>query len=96
MTNLRSLTMQYQLCYAIIHRAGTLSGAKFHEQYDRLASEELADTCATPLSRRGRRDKLEKLEAYGLIERTGEGFGTEYSVVDVGIEPEVRIEAAPE
>jgi Cdc6-like AAA superfamily ATPase len=87
--NLRSLTVHHHILYALIHAAGTISGLELHDRYDAVAEDAYRSTTLTPIARRTRRDRLRKLEDYGLITREGEGR-TEYRPVDTSIQPPVN------
>ncbi|MFA1612076.1 Cdc6/Cdc18 family protein [Halobellus rubicundus] len=88
--NLKSLTVHHHILYALIHAAGEISGVELHERYDAIAEDVYADSTLTPIVRRTRRDRLRKLEDYGLITREGNG-STEYRPVDSSIQPPVNI-----
>jgi len=88
--NLRSLTTHHQILYALVHAAGAISGVELHDRYDAIAEDVYADTTLTPIARRTRRDRLRKLEDYGLITQEGEGR-TEYRPVDTSIQPPMNV-----
>lgn len=88
--NLQSLTTHHHILYALIHTAGEISGVELHDRYDAIAGDVYDGTTLTPIVRRTRRDRLRKLEDYGLITREGEGH-TEYQPVDASIQPPVDV-----
>jgi Cdc6-like AAA superfamily ATPase len=88
--NLRSLTVHHHILYALIHAAGEISGLELHDRYDAVAEDAYRSSTLTPITRRTRRDRLRKLEDYGLITREGEGR-TEYRPVDASIQPPVDV-----
>lgn len=89
--NLRSLTTHHHVLYALIHAAGSITGVELHDRYDAIAEDVYGDTTLTPIVRRTRRDRLRKLEDYGLITRDGEG-ATEYRPVDPSVQSSVDID----
>jgi Cdc6-like AAA superfamily ATPase len=88
--NLRSLTTHHHVLYALIHSEGTISGVELHDRYDAIADDVYSDTTLTPITRRTRRDRLRKLEEYGLIAQAGDRT-TEYRPVDTSIQPPVDL-----
>mgnify|MGYP006282615611 CR=1 FL=1 len=89
--NLRSLTVHHHVLYALIHAAGEITGVELHERYDTMAERVYADSRRTPIVRRTRRDRLRKLEEYGLIERTGGAGVTRYAPTDASIQPPIEV-----
>jgi len=90
-SNLRSLPFHHQVLYAIVHATGRCDGAALHDRYDGLAERVYADQDRTPITKRSRRNKLRKLQAYDLIERQGPTHDPTYAVTDTDVEPLVGL-----
>lgn len=86
-SNLTSLPYHHQVLYALVHDAGGLSAGKLHERYDAVADAAYADTPATPIGKRSRRNKLRKLREYDLIDWHGPPQHRVYTVCDETIAP---------
>jgi hypothetical protein len=58
---------------AVVKEATTPStdGETLHDQYDQIAEDVYEGRPQTPISRRARRYKLEKIEEYDLVEHDG-------------------------
>ena len=89
---LHSLPLHHQILYALVQEHGELSGDELHDHYDRVAEDIYDGRPLTPVSRRDRRRKLEKLEAYDLVESNDrDDRGRVYRVCDEEIGPPVAI-----
>jgi len=89
--NLLSLPFHHHLLYAIIYGAGEVAAPDLHSRYDELADRVYYDRALEPIGRRSRRNKLQKLTEYGLIEWSGEHQHRRYRPVDETISPPIRI-----
>lgn len=89
--NIRSLSLHHHVLYAIIYEAGTIDAAALHERYDVVADRVYADATLTPIVRRTRRNRLDKLVEYDLVEAVGDGVQREYRVVDDAVEPPISL-----
>ncbi|QZA89529.1 AAA family ATPase [Salinarchaeum sp. IM2453] len=89
--NLRSLPLHHQILYAIIQSHGTITAEQLHQQYETIATDAYQDTPLTPIGKRSRRNKLQKLEAYDLIECEGAGYGRQYSAMDTAVSPQISL-----
>lgn len=71
--NLSSLPFAHLFIYELVRSAGGdgISSTELYERYDDVADEAFADRPQTPPTRRTRRDHLEKLRQYDLIETAG-------------------------
>jgi Cdc6-like AAA superfamily ATPase len=70
--NLRSLPFHHHVIYAIVRDLGECSSRELHSRYDEIADAAYRGTDLQPIGKRDRRNKLEKLDAYDLIEREGQ------------------------
>jgi len=77
-----SLPLHHQLLYELIREAETLSPTELHARYETVAEERYTNRNRTPISQRGRRNKVRKLEEYDLIEIVGETRYREFRLVD--------------
>lgn len=93
--NLYSLPAHHQILYELIRQVERIEAGELHDRYEAVADAVYADQLVTPVGRRARRRKLNKLEDYGLIEAGGEGKGRVYRVVDRDIGPPPGIEVPP-
>ena len=89
--NLQSLPFHHHVLYALIHAADRLDAGTLHERYDTVAEAVYADYRATPVGKRSRRNKLQKLIAYDLILRDGPDHDPIYAVVDRDVNPELKM-----
>ncbi|SDD86765.1 hypothetical protein [Natrinema hispanicum] len=92
--NLSSLLWHHQVLYAIIHEAGELSGEELHDCYDAVADQIYAGSPVQPLGRRARRDKIQKLNAYDLVDYDEPTRDRLYWVIDENVEPKIELPAA--
>lgn len=84
-SNLESLPYHHQVVYELIRRDSPVTGSDLHERYDAVADVVYRDRQRTPICRRDRRNKLDKLQQYNLIEVTGENHDREYHIVESSI-----------
>jgi len=82
---LDSLPYHHHVCYEIIRRRGPIRSAEFHRQYDIIADVAYSGRDQTPVCKRERRNKLQKLADYDLILQNGERSGREYRPADASI-----------
>lgn len=80
--NLRSLPFHHQVLYTLVYEAGEIAAPDLHDRYDNLAEDLYEGHPATPICRRTRRNKLQKLEDYDLIEVEGDGRARIYRPTD--------------
>lgn len=73
---LRSLPFYYQVLYELVREAGEIDGEALHQRYEGIVDEVYAGRAQTPISKRGRQYKLEKLSEYGLVKRLDTGYET--------------------
>lgn len=82
---LDSLPFHHHVCYEIVRRRGQLTSRQFHERYDAVADAVYDGRDQTPITKRERRTKLQKLVDYDLLGREGERSGREYQATDASI-----------
>ena len=85
--NLSSLPFHHRVLYELIREAGEVTGKQLHARYEEIEEEVYADHRRTPISRRARRNKLDKLRAYDLVERERLDHRWLYNVVDATLSP---------
>ncbi|GGM63998.1 Cdc6-like AAA superfamily ATPase [Halarchaeum rubridurum] len=97
-SNLASLPTHHQVLYAVLYQFGDewVRGGRLHDRYERADDRLYSGLPVQPISRRDRRYKIQKLEAYDLVEREGKRRGTEYRVVDRDVEPPLVVTTEPE
>lgn len=83
--NLQSLPFHHRVLYELIRGAGEVTGRQLHAQYEEVQEEVYANHQRTPISRRARRNKLDKLRAYDLVERERFDHRWLYAPIDKGI-----------
>jgi len=69
--NLESLPFHHRLLYELIRMGDGLEAGELHERYEKISDEVYYGREQTPISKRARRLKLSKLEAYELIKIDG-------------------------
>ena len=84
--NLSSLPFHHRVLYELIRTAGEATGQQLHARYEEVEEEVYANHKRTPISRRARRNKLDKLRAYDLVERERLDHRYLYSVIDSSLE----------
>ena len=80
--NLNSLPFHHLVLYELIRVNGGLTAREFHREYEDQAEKLYASAIQTPISDRSRRTKLQKLQAYELIERERIDHRWLYTVAD--------------
>lgn len=78
--NLASLPFHHHVLYELVRAAGEIDGETLHEWYDQVADDIYTGRAQTPITKRARRYKLEKLEEYDLVGREGEYYVHDESV----------------
>ena len=91
--NLESLGYHHHVLYTIIYRSVTIDGGKLHDEYDRVAEQLYSGHSLTPVVRRTRLYKLEKLKEYDLITYDGPKQSRTYRVMDRDVEPPLDLPA---
>ena len=80
--NLQSLPFHHRVLYELIRDAGEITGRELNQRYETVEERVYANRERTPISRRDRRNKLDKLRAYDLVERERLDHRWLYSAVD--------------
>jgi len=81
--NLESLPFSHRFLYALIRRHGEVSSEALWERYDEVASDAWNGRLDTPPTRRARRNHLQKLRQYDLVETTNRA----HSACDKSLQP---------
>lgn len=81
-SNLGSLPFHHLVLYEIVRAAGEITARKLYEWYERVADDVYAGRPHTPIGRRDRRNKLDKLREYDLLAREQLDHRYLYSAVD--------------
>lgn len=91
---LRSLGYHHHVLYEIVRSGseGSRSSSEVHDLYDELGDDLYQSRGQTGVSRRRRRDILDKLEEYHLVESSGENRWRRYQVCDSSIEAPVDVD----
>lgn len=89
-SNLDSLPIHHHILFELIRSAGEISAVALHETYDELAEDLYAGYPQTPIGKRSRRNKLQKLREYDLIESHGLPQNRVYTVLDSDLESEIE------
>ncbi|GAA0539474.1 AAA family ATPase [Halorubrum ejinorense] len=84
--NLHSLPFHHRVLYELIRDAGEITGRELNQRYEAVEERVYANRERTPISRRDRRNKLDKLRAYDLVERERLDHRWLYSAVDSSLE----------
>jgi len=90
-SNLRSLPYHHQVLYAILFETGPLEAAALHDRYETVAAAAYDDHRLTPVGKRSRRNKLQKLITYDLVAREGPQHDPTYVAVDEDVEPTLTL-----
>ena len=90
--NLLSMPFHHHLLYALIHDASELPAPDLHARYDDVAENCYYDRALEPIGQRSRRNKLQKLAEYGLVEWSGEHQHRRYRPVDDTITPSIDLQ----
>jgi len=85
-SNLRSLTLHHHVLYELIRREGELSAGDLHDQYERVADDVYRGTDRLPVGKRSRRNKLDKLREYDLVDWDGESQHRRYWPISADLE----------
>lgn len=100
-SNLNSLPFHHQVLYALIRASGSagVDAGQLHRQYDAVAAP-VYEGFQRPIGERARRNKLQKLRSYDLVESTGDGASVRYVARDPSlpspIDPLEGIDELPE
>jgi Cdc6-like AAA superfamily ATPase len=86
---LESMSYHHHVIYALIHETGELSSEELHARYDELADRIYRNRDQTPISRRARRNRLQDLIRYDLVEDDGINSGRQLTVADDTIAPPI-------
>jgi Cdc6-like AAA superfamily ATPase len=89
--SLRSLPYHHQVVYALVYRAAPVTSQALHDRYDVVADDVYQGRPVEPISRRSRRNKLQKLRAYDLLD-VRETNGREHIVVDEAVTPQATLD----
>ena len=81
-SNLESLPLHHQLLYELIRGSGSVTPQELHQRYEAVSEAVYEDRDRVPIGKRARRNKLRKLDEYGLIEIVGENRHRKYRVAD--------------
>jgi Cdc6-like AAA superfamily ATPase len=82
---LDSLPLHHHILYEIIRRKGEVRTAAINTRYDAVSEVVYDGTDQTPISKRERRTKLQKLVEYDLVDRRDENGGRVYWACDRSI-----------
>lgn len=96
--NLRSLPFHHQVLYALVFEGGPggVAAEALHDRYDAVADQVYHGSPKDWIEQRGRRQKLQKLIDYDLVEQEGSGYGAVYRAADREIEARVDLPAPAE
>jgi len=83
--HLTSLPFHHHVLYEIVRSEGVIGSAELHDRYDVVADDVYQNRELCPVGRRERRNKLQKLRSYDLVEKAGENRHIEYRVTDPDI-----------
>ena len=89
--NLTSLPFHHQVIYAIVQDAGEISASDLHDRYDAIADDVYREINWTPIGKRGRRNKLRKLQEYDLIQWDGQNKHRVYKPLDDTVESKIDV-----
>ena len=81
--NLQSLTFHHHVLYELLREHGPATSSELYDAYDRV-EDEVYDNDIVPVSRRHRRNKLDKLATYKLIDQAEAQHDT-HEVCDASI-----------
>ncbi|KDS91181.1 ATPase AAA [Halorubrum saccharovorum] len=93
--NLSSLPFHHRVLYELIRDVGGITGREFHQRYEAIAERVYANRERMPISRRDRRNKLDKLQEYDLIERERIDHRWLYTAVDPDLAAPLDVRLAP-
>jgi Cdc6-like AAA superfamily ATPase len=89
--NLRSLPFHHHVLYELIRQHGQLASSELNRQYDTVAPDVYLDRDQVPISKRSRRNKLDKLRDYDLVE-SSEDEDPVHEAADSTIVSELELE----
>jgi cell division control protein 6 len=92
--NIKSLPVTHLLLYEIVRQASEIGATDLHSVYDRVAEEALYNTPKQSVGKRARRNQIQKLVDYDLVDYKGENQDRVYwptereltSPVDFGVD----------
>jgi hypothetical protein len=73
--------------YELIRETGSVTPEELHQRYEAVSEAVYEDRDRVPIGKRARRNKLRKLDEYGLIEIVGANRHREYRVADEAVSP---------
>lgn len=93
---LRSLGYHHHVLYEIVRsgESGSRSSSEIHELYDELGDDLYGGRDQTTVTRRRRRDILDKLEEYHLLEASGQTRWRRYQVCDASVQAPVDVDVS--
>lgn len=89
---LESMAVHHHVLYALIHEAGAITSTNLHAQYDELADRIYRNRDQTPISRRARRNRLQDLIRYDLVDDDGTTSDRVLTATDDAIAPPIDLE----
>jgi len=88
--NLASLPVHHHILYEIVRESGPIQARYLHDHYDAIDERVYGERAATPICRRHRRNALDKLRDYDLLQATGPNNQyREYSVADPRVQSQL-------
>jgi len=91
-SNLQSLPYHHHVLYELVRRDEPIDSRDLHEGYEAIASEAYTNHMGTPIGKRSRALKLQKLAEYNLVEWTDHDDNSRtYCVVDARISSQFDI-----
>lgn len=94
-SNLSSLPFHHLVLYELIHNASEITGRKLHQQYEEISDHVYDGRSRMPIGRRDRRNKLDKLREYDLVERERLDHRWLYAVTDRDLPAPIDIRPVP-
>jgi len=84
-SNLDSLPFHHQVLYELLRTAGDggIDAVELHDRYEEIATAVYGDRPMQPIGKRSRRNKLQKLRSYDLVEGVDNGASVRYVARDV-------------
>jgi len=89
---LESMAVHHHVLYALIHEAGAITSTDLHARYDELADRIYRNRDQTPISRRARRNRLQDLIRYDLVDDDGTTSDRVLTAADDAIAPPINLE----
>lgn len=90
-SNLGSLPFHHLVLYEIVRIAGEIRARDLYEWYERVADDVYTGRPYTPIGRRDRRNKLDKLREYDLLERQQVDHHWIYSAIDQNLQGPIEL-----